>query len=182
MWQSDPAGQPGVSGDDRSPEIRSAADFRASVKCWGTWTQPTEEAQWRPLRAKKAWLAEQRAAVSPKTKRPHSQSSIRTRYVAVAAVFKYAVQLRLINVDPCIPVRIPKVEHHELTFLSPEQVNAVVERLDAEPPDGLVVQFAAYTGLRAGELQGMRIRDVNLFARQPYVHVQRQAQYEPKRG
>jgi len=129
-----------------------------------------------------AWLAEQRAAISPKTKRPYSQSSIRTRYVAVAAVFKYATQLRLINVDPCIPVRIPKVEHHELTFLSPEQVNAVVERLDAEPPDGLVVQFAAYTGLRAGELQGLRIRDVNLFARQPHVHVQRQAQYEPKRG
>ena len=128
------------------------------------------------------WLAEQRAAVSPKTKRPYAQSSIRTRYVAVAATFKYAVQLRLITVDPCIPVRIPKVQHHELTFLSPGQVNAVVDYLDMEPPDGLVVQFAAHTGLRAGELQGLRLRDVNLFARTPYVHVQRQAQYEPRKG
>lgn len=128
-----------------------------------------------------AWLADQRAATSPKTKRPYSQSSIGSRYVVLASVFKYAVQLRLIGVDPCIPVRIPKVQHHELIFLAPEQVNAVVVALDAEEPDGLV-QFAAYTGLRAGELMGLRIRDVNLFARQPYVHVQRQAQYGPKVG
>jgi integrase len=44
------------------------------------------------------------------------------------------------------------------------------------------VQFAAYTGLRAGELEGLRIGDVNLFARQPFVRVQRQAQYAPKVG
>ncbi|WP_336629634.1 MULTISPECIES: site-specific integrase [unclassified Microbacterium] len=79
-------------------------------------------------------------------------------------------------------MRIPKVQHDELTLLTPGQVNAVVEYMDVEEPDELVVQFAAYTGLRAGELMGMRIRDVNLFARQPYVHVQRQAQYEPKLG
>lgn len=136
-----------------------------------------------------AWLADQRAALKPKPKdKPnapdehYSQSSIRTRYVNLAAVFKYATQLRLIAADPCAPVRIPKVQHDELTFLTAAQVNAVVEHMDAEEPDGLVVQFAAYTGLRAGELMGLRIRDVNLFARQPYVHVQRQAQYEPKQG
>ncbi|MFD5225274.1 hypothetical protein ACFWHT_06580 [Microbacterium sp. NPDC058342] len=44
-----------------------------------------------------AWLAQQRAAVKPKPKgKPdapdvhYSQSSIRTRYVLVASVFKYA--------------------------------------------------------------------------------------------
>ncbi|MGR0318086.1 site-specific integrase [Agromyces sp. ZXT2-3] len=71
---------------------------------------------------------------------------------------------------------------YELTFLAPEQVAAIVERLDDSAPDGLIVQFAAYTGLRAGELEGLRIGDVNLFARQPHVRVQRQAQYTPKVG
>lgn len=128
------------------------------------------------------WLANQRGAVSEKTGKPYSQSSIRTRYVALSSVFKYATQLRLISSDPCGPVRIPKVEHHELTFLAPEQVAAIVDRLDATQPDGLIVQFAAYTGLRAGELEGLRVSDVNLFARQPFVRVQRQAQYTPGVG
>ncbi|MFD5225273.1 hypothetical protein ACFWHT_06575 [Microbacterium sp. NPDC058342] len=43
------------------------------------------------------------------------------------------------------------MQHHELSFLTPEQVAAVVEYLgDHNAPDGLIVQFAAYTGLRAG--------------------------------
>lgn len=123
------------------------------------------------------WLADRRAAVSEKTGRPYSRSSIRTGYVSLSSVFKYAVQLRLITADPCVPVRIPKVDHHELTFLTPEQVAAIVDYLDVTAPDGLIVQFGAYTGLRAGELEGLRIGDVNLFARQPFVRVQRQAQF-----
>jgi integrase len=128
------------------------------------------------------WLADRRAALSEKTGKPFSQSSIRTCYVGLSSVFKYAVQLRLISVDPCVPVRIPKVDHQELTFLTPGQVAAVVERLDATAPDGLIVLTAAYTGLRAGELEGLRVGDVNLFARQPYVRVQRQAQFTPGVG
>lgn len=129
------------------------------------------------------WLADQRAAVSEKTGKPYSQSSIRTRYVALSSVFKYALSLRLIAADPCSPVRIPKVDRHELTFLAPEQIAAVVARLDeANAPDGLIVQFAAYTGLRAGELEALRIRDVNLFARTPFVRVERQAQHSKEHG
>ncbi|WP_230667744.1 tyrosine-type recombinase/integrase [Microbacterium sp. MEC084] len=137
-----------------------------------------------------AWLAAQRSAVKPRPKNApedapdehYSQSSIRTRYVALSSVFKYALQLRLISSDPCGPVRIPKVQHHELTFLTPEQVAAVVEHFADTPPDGLIILTAAYTGLRAGELEGLRIRDVNLFARSPFIHVQRQAQYSPREG
>jgi integrase len=100
----------------------------------------------------------------------------------VSSVFKYALQLRLISADSCAPVRIPKVEHHELTFLTPEQVAAMVERLDATAPEALIVLTAAYTGLRAGELEGLRIGDVNLFVRHPYVRVQRQARFTPGVG
>lgn len=92
-------------------------------------------------------------------------------------VSRHAVQLWLITADPCVPVRIPEVDHHKLTFLTPEQVAALVDYLDVTAPDGLIVQVAAYTGLRAGELDGLRIGDVNLFARQPFVRVQRQAQF-----
>lgn len=137
-----------------------------------------------------AWRAEQRAAVKPKTKgKPeapdvyNSQSSIRTRYALVASVFKYALSLRWIAVYPCSPGRAPKVPHHELTFRTPEQVAAGVEYLDEHSAsDGLIVPFAAYTGLRAEELEGLRIGDVNLFARRPFIRVQRQAHYAPKVG
>ncbi|MCM3656336.1 site-specific integrase [Agromyces mediolanus] len=72
---------------------------------------------------------------------------------------------------------LPRDDNGEITTYGAAIRATLVDWLDVTPPDGLIVQFAAYTGLRTGELEGLRIGDVNLFARQPYVRVQRQAQF-----
>lgn len=49
-------------------------------------------------------------------------------------------------------------------FFTAAQVEQVAKELDEYAPYGLLIRFAAGTGLRAAELQGLRIRDVNLAA------------------
>jgi integrase len=49
----------------------------------------------------------------------------------------------------------------EPRFLTAEQVEAVAAQLDTTYPCGLLVRFAAWTGLRAGELAGLNIGDVD---------------------
>ncbi|MCU1524242.1 MAG: hypothetical protein JWO18_1136 [Microbacteriaceae bacterium] len=72
---------------------------------------------------------------------------------------------RLLTYNPCDGVRLPKPEtvtDFEPVFLTVAQVEAIAARLNKQQPYGLMVRFAAYTGLRAGELAGIRIRDVDL--------------------
>ena len=64
-------------------------------------------------------------------------------------------------------MRLPKAHNADgfkPVFLTAAQVESLAELLDFQCPYGLLVQFAAYTGLRAGELTGLRIRDLNLKA------------------
>jgi integrase len=65
----------------------------------------------------------------------------------------------------------PRVAKEDRAFLDPVEVTAIARMLDAFEEYGLVVRFAAYTGLRAGELAALRIRDVNIMHRR--VEVQR---------
>lgn len=50
-------------------------------------------------------------------------------------------------------------------FLSAQEVEALAEHLAGHAPDDLFVRLAAYTGLRAGEMLGLQVRDVNLLRR-----------------
>ncbi|MBF4461695.1 site-specific integrase [Rathayibacter sp. VKM Ac-2878] len=48
------------------------------------------------------------------------------------------------------------------TFLTTAQVEALAGKLSDSMPYDLLIRFAAYTGLRAGELAGLRVQDVDL--------------------
>lgn len=109
------------------------------------------------------WLSEMQRKTSPQTGRPYAAASVRGAFVALTKVFGYAVKHRLIPANPCTPVERPRLEPHSMLFLSPAEVTAVAAEMDALPPYGLLVRTAAWTGLRAGELAALRIRDVNLF-------------------
>lgn len=86
-------------------------------------------------------------------------------YVALRKVCKHALHDRLISFNPCDGVKLPK--NHDAgqftpTFLTAAQVEALGAQLSTAAPYDLLVRFAAYTGLRAGELAGLRVQDVNL--------------------
>lgn len=109
-----------------------------------------------------AWLGDMRTKVSERTGRPLAESSIHGCWIALGAVFKYAMKHQLISANPCRAVDKPKVTKRERRFLLPGEVRQIAALLDATPPYGLIVRFAANTGLREGELAALRIGDVSL--------------------
>lgn len=128
-----------------------------------------------------AWLADLEVKVSTLTKKPLSASTRRGIVIAASKVFRYALKHRLISVNPCAVIDKPTARREEPVFLTPAEVGAIVNNLaEREPVYALAVWFAAYTGVRPGELEALRIRDINFMHR--HVEVRRQAQYTPKVG
>jgi integrase len=94
-------------------------------------------------------------------------STVHNHYVALNKVFRYALRHRLITHNPCDAVELPKARNSEdfaPVFLTSAEVEQIAAELDAWHPYGLLVRFAAQTGLRAAELAGLRVRDLNLGA------------------
>lgn len=121
-----------------------------------------------------AWLAGMQGKVSERTGRPLTTASIRGAMIALGKAFSYAAKHRLIAVNPTAAVAMPRKPSAQPMFLDAGQVERIAAALDAHAPYGLLVRFAAYTGLRAGELAALRIRDVNFLRRQ--VEVRRTVQ------
>jgi integrase len=62
--------------------------------------------------------------------------------------------------NPCIGVRLPKVEREEMRFLSPAEVAALSGEID--PRFRALVYLGAYCGLRVGEMFGLRAGRLDL--------------------
>jgi integrase len=105
------------------------------------------------------------AFVQSLTAKGLSPASVRNNFVALNKAFKYAVRHSLVTRNPCTGTPLPTAttdEQFVAQILTPEQVEALATHLDEHAPYGLIVRMASYTGLRAGEMAALRIRDVNL--------------------
>lgn len=97
-------------------------------------------------------------------------NTVRNHYIALHKVFVYALRHRLIGHNPCLAVVLPRMVHRESfapVFLTAAEVETVAAEVDRRAPGssyGLLIRFAANTGLRAAEVAGLRIRNVNLTA------------------
>jgi integrase len=60
---------------------------------------------------------------------------------------------------------VQQEQKFEPIFLNAAEVEELAGNLDARHPEGLFLRVAAYTGLRAGEMQGLQLRDVNVLRR-----------------
>ena len=67
-----------------------------------------------------------------------------------------AVQAGYLAKSPCDGVRFPRIERVEMRFLEPGEVMALADAMD--PRYRAAVLLAAYGGLRAGELFGLRAK------------------------
>jgi integrase len=85
----------------------------------------------------------------------------------LSKVMRAAVEAGLLRANPCASVTLPRVERREMRFLGPAEVNRLADAID--PRYGAVILLAAYGGLRAGELFGLKVERVNLEGR--YVDV-----------
>lgn len=100
-------------------------------------------------------------------------------YVALRKAMKHALHDRLIGYDPCVGVKLPKDQKTDAdfapVFLTVAQIDATAAELCEAAPYDLMVRFLALTGLRAGEMAGLRVRDVDLVA--GHISVRQTAQH-----
>ena len=98
-------------------------------------------------------------------------------------ILRLAVKSGALKVNPVTDVVVGRARRAEMVFLEPDQVMDLAKEV-AEPPRryrreerrvtgypeyGLFVRFAAFTGLRAGELVGLRVKDLELLPRRVQV-------------
>ncbi|HZJ27980.1 MAG TPA: tyrosine-type recombinase/integrase [Acidimicrobiia bacterium] len=76
------------------------------------------------------------------------------------AVMSSAVEGGAIKVNPCVGVRLPRPTRTEMLFLTAPQVAQLAEAIG--PDHRALLLFAAYTGLRAGEIGALQWGRVNL--------------------
>jgi len=78
-------------------------------------------------------------------------------------IMRSAVEAGMLRNNPCADVRLPRIEHRTMRFLSPVEVNVLAATIDKRYR--AVIFLAAYGGLRAGELFGLRPERFNVATR-----------------
>lgn len=98
-------------------------------------------------------------------------------------VFKLAVRSGVVKNNPVMDIKAPRPVKQEMIFLTDDQVMTLAEEIQDPPPlqrgashrEGgypdyaLLVRFATYTGLRAGEIGALRVSRINLMRRRVEV-------------
>jgi integrase len=89
-----------------------------------------------------------------------SPSRIRNAHQVLSQILAAGVEGGRIARNPAAGVRLPRIVRRDMHFLTARQVEDLAAAID--PRYRLLVRFAAYTGLRAGELVALRVRHLNL--------------------
>ena len=92
-----------------------------------------------------------------------SPRTVQYIHVTLHKALKQAVGDGLISRNPTEAVKPPQVRREEIHPLTPEQVNAFIEAAQGDRLEALYI-LAIHTGLRQGELLGLKWEDVNLEA------------------
>ena len=104
----------------------------------------------------RAWLAEELA-------QGLAASSVHRHYRTLRRLLEVAVETDLLTKNPCTAVQPPVVPTREMRFLTATEVADLAEA--TSPWYRTFIYTAAYTGLRWGELTGLRRKRVDLLRR-----------------
>jgi integrase len=87
--------------------------------------------------------------------------TIRKIHAVMSAIMAEGVELGYLKINPCAGVKgLPRAERREMLFLSAAEVRALADKVT--PFYRTYVLTAAYTGMRASELCGLRMRNLDL--------------------
>jgi integrase len=89
-----------------------------------------------------------------------SPARVRKAVGILRQVLDLAVEDGLIRANPCEGLKLPRMNQQEMYFLTAEQVATLAAAMPVSYD--LLVMFAAYTGLRAGEIAALRARHIDL--------------------
>lgn len=102
-----------------------------------------------------------------------SARTVQRYHQMLHAALRQAVRWQLLIRNPADAVEVPRASRRELRAVTPAQARSVMEAADATPY-GALVRTALLTGMRRGELLGLRWQDVDL--ERAELHVQQTAQ------
>lgn len=88
-------------------------------------------------------------------------ATVHKAYQVLSSALRQAVRWQVLVTNPAAGIRPPKVERAALSVPSAQQVRALLES-SAGTPFELPLLLAATTGMRRGEVLGLRWRSVNL--------------------
>ena len=94
------------------------------------------------------------------TEKGAGPSTIHSATQIVRSVLDVAVDDGALKENPARNLRLQRSASAEKLFLTPSQVEDLASAI--APPFGTLIRFAAYTGLRAGEIGALRMRRVDL--------------------
>lgn len=91
-------------------------------------------------------------------------------------MFKLAVRSGVVKTNPVLDAKAPRAQKSEMVFLNEDQVMALAEEIQDPPalqrgashreggyPNyATLIRFAAFTGLRAGEIGALKVSKINL--------------------
>ncbi|KAF5041107.1 Tyrosine recombinase XerC [anaerobic digester metagenome] len=94
------------------------------------------------------------------SKKGYSEGFIKSNFNFIAAVFSYAVRQKHIKESPSLGASIPKVTKAPIEILTTEQIETMLDLLSNS---NLITGFiiGLYTGMRVGEVFGLRWSDIN---------------------
>jgi integrase len=100
------------------------------------------------------WVNELASKRSPKT--------VTNIYGVLRSVMQHAITLRTRSDNPCDAVKLPKRSKGKrvMLFLTAREITSLAEAIT--PRHKLMVYVSAYVGLRAGEVEALRRKDVDL--------------------
>jgi integrase len=87
-------------------------------------------------------------------------ATVQKLHQLLARVLQDAVDARLMASTPCVRIKLPKGQSFKPNFLEPQEVELLSNCIDER--FRVWVLLAAYSGLRAGELFGLRRSSLNL--------------------
>jgi integrase len=117
------------------------------------------------------------AFVSAQIRSGVSAGTVRKRYRVVYGVLRQAVRGKAVPVNVAAGIDLPTARRKERPFLTAAEVELLADAATCpqrspgayHPDHGLRIRFAAYTGMRAAEIAGLRVRNVDLM--RGVVHV-----------
>jgi integrase len=106
-----------------------------------------------------------------------SPASLHQVFAVLRAALNTAVKRRLIPFNPCTQVELPSAPTREAAFLEPDEVVRLLEAAEGDR-DGIAFRVALLTGLRPGEVCGLKWEDVDwqvgrLHVRRQFVYLDR---------
>jgi integrase len=110
--------------------------------------------------------------------------TVRNTRDVLRLVLGVAVKSGALKPNPITGIEVTRTARREMIFLDPDQIMSLAaeitappqryrreeRRRDGYPEYGLLVRFAAFTGVRAGELVALRVKNLDLMRRRVEVN------------